>query len=217
MAAHKWSAARVVKVWLDIVLALCAAGLGLLILWLLLMSSHAVRHGGTDAAVVVAIGSHSLVPRMPLELAAAPPGGDSDFLRATLVHGYGELRTVTTDWGLHLVSMLFFVVGGLVVLYAIWILREILKSVLAGEPFAPANSRRLRRIGFIVLALAVVVPGAEYLIGQAFLRRLTVEGLSLSPAFRLSKDVILTGLLFLVLSVIFRHGTELEEERALTV
>ena len=46
---------------------------------------------------------------------------------------------------------------------------------------------------------------------------LSVEGIDLSPALRFSKDWFLGGLLFLVLSTIFRHGTELEEEKALTV
>ena len=46
---------------------------------------------------------------------------------------------------------------------------------------------------------------------------MAVEGLTLSPALRFSKDWFLGGLLFLVLASIFRHGTELEEDRALTV
>jgi hypothetical protein len=172
---------------------------------------------GLDVNVTVAVGPHSVLPRMPLEMAPADPGVASDFHRARLVKGYGELRVLSTDLGLHFASMFFFLVGILTVLYAVWTLRRVLHSVLAGEPFAPVNSLRLRRIGFVVLALTILFPFAEYWIGRTVLERPTVEGLSLSPAFRFSTDGVLIGLLFLVLSTIFRHGAELEEERSLTV
>jgi hypothetical protein len=216
MAARKWTSARVVKVWLDVVLALGGV-IGALLVLYLLFSPLMFRQEGGDVSVVVAIGPHSFLPRMPLELASPPSDGGDGSSRAYLVKGYGELRTATTDLWLHLASMLFFVLGIGVVLYTVWILRQVLVTALAGEPFAPANSRRLRWIGFIVLALAVVAPCVEYLLGQAVLARLAVEGLRLSPAFRFSTDFVLVGLLFLVLAAIFRHGTELEEERALTV
>jgi hypothetical protein len=154
---------------------------------------------------------------MPLEVAPEGPTGASEFHRARLVKGYGELRVLSTDWGLHFASMFFFLVGILTVLYAVWTLRKILQSVLAGEPFAPVNSLRLRRIGFVVLALTVLLPLAEYWIGRTVLYRLPVHDLSLCPAFRFYPDGVLIGLLFLVLSTIFRHGAELEEERSLTV
>ncbi len=105
----------------------------------------------------------------------------------------------------------------LVVIYATWILREVLRSALAGQPFPPANSRRLQRIGYLILASTVVFPIPEYLIGKAILADFHAAGLTLSPALRLSTDWILGGLLFLVLGAIFSHGTELERERALTV
>jgi hypothetical protein len=110
-----------------------------LTLWLLIFPSLLPMPEGAeglDVNVTVAVGPHSVLPRMPLEMAPADPGVASDFHRARLVKGYGELRVLSTDLGLHFASMFFFLVGLLTVLYAVWTLRKVLQSVLAREPFA---------------------------------------------------------------------------------
>jgi len=217
MKAHPWTPARVVKVWLDVVWVLGCVAAGLLALYLLASSLSGPVGRGADATVTVAIGAHSFLPRMPLELAAAPAPDISNVHSAALVRGYGELRATTQSRLQPLVSLLLIELFLLVVLYALWTLRAVVASVLAGRPFAPANSRRLQRIGFVILGVTVLFPIPEYLIGEAILREMSVVGLTLSPAFRFSTDGVLTGLLFLVLAAIFRHGSELERERALTV
>ncbi len=215
MKADEWKPARVVKVWLDVVLVLGCIAAGLIAVYLLATSF--TGSAGRTAEVTVAIGSHSFLPRLPLELEAVGVPDDSGVSSAVLVKGYGQLRTQTHRRVQHFVSMLLIEVFLLVVLYAVWTLRAVLLSVLAGRPFAPANSRRLQRIGFVILAVTLLFPIPEYLIGKAVLQDLTVVGLALSPALHFSTDGVLTGLLFLVLAAIFRHGSELERERALTV
>lgn len=60
-------------------------------------------------------------------------------------------------------------------------LRAILASVAAGEPFDPANARRLRTIGWMLLAiqLADLVGGAA----AAFGHHIGVEGFDWRPSF----------------------------------
>jgi hypothetical protein len=215
MKARRWTWARVVKAYLELCLVLGA------VVWMLLLAYLLLRpwsqEVGAQAEVVVAMGSHSLLPRMPLELATGSPTPESPFLRATLVQGYGELRAMTTDRNLQLLTMLVLILGIPILLYLFWLLREFLRTVLEGSPFAPANSRRLRRIGFILLGLTLLAPGVEYWVGQEILSRLQVETLPLSPALRFPEETFFLGLLFLVFSAVFRYGTELEEERSLTV
>ena len=217
MTARKWTPARVVKIWLDVILALGCLAWVVLALYMLTAPWLVSSGDAVDFGITVAIGPHSFLPRMPLELYQTVPNTDTEIHRAQLVKGYGELRMDTRSWGLHFASMLLYEVALLLVVYAVWVLREVMKSVLAGEPFTSVNSRRLRRIGFIILAATVVFPVPEYLIGKAILADLNVAGLTLSPAFRIPTDWILGGLLFLVLGAIFRHGTDLEQEQALTV
>ena len=213
MTTRKWSPARVAKVWLDVVLALGGVATGLLVVWLLISPWLVGEDLPADTTATVAIGERTVFPRLPLEYS----NDVAEFARADLANGYGELRTATTDWRLHFASVGPTALATLVILYSVWLLREVLRTVLAGEPFAPANSRRLRRIGWIVLALSAVGPLADYLLSQALLERLTVDSLPLSAALRIPRDGFLVGLLFLVLSAIFQHGTELEDERSLTV
>ncbi len=219
MAVRRWSSTRAVKVWLDVVLML--GGLATLVLLVWAMAAPIVMSLEepipADLSVAVAIGPHSALPRMPLQFEEIGDAGGARFHRPRLVWGYGELRTETFSWRLHFVGLGFHLIALLATLWAIWNLRQVVKTALAGEPFAPANSHRLRRIGFIILTVTLVAPLIEYQLGRYLLEQLSIEGLTLSPALRFSKDWLLGGLLFLVLASIFRHGTGLEEERALTV
>jgi len=219
MTLRRWSSVRVVKVWLDVVLLLGGLATTVLLIWA--MAAPLVMGLGepipADLSAVVAIGPHSAAPRLPLEFQETGNAEKPRFHRIRLVWGYGELRAETFDWRLHFIGLGFALAAILVVLWAIWNLRAVVKTALVGEPFAPANSRRLRRIGLVILGLTFVAPLIEYQLGRYLLEQLTIEGLVLSPALRFSKDWLLGGLLFLVLASIFRHGTELEEEKALTV
>lgn len=229
MTAPKRSSTRVVKIWLDVVLLLCALGTTLLLIWA--MAAPIImgleQPVAADVKAVVAIGQHSVVPRLPLEFEEVGPVEEGPiekgtaesprFHRLRLLGGYGELRAETFDWRLHLVGLGVALVGLLAAIWAIWNLRQVVKTTLAGEPFAPANSRRLRRIGFLILAVTLAAPLVEYQMGRYLLEQVAIKGLALSPALRFSTDWFLGGLLFLVLASIFRHGTELEKEKALTV
>jgi len=216
MTSRKWTSARVAKVWLDVVLVLGGVGAVLLVVWIVI-SPWMLKNGlPADTSAPVAIGTHALFPRLQLEY-SVDSGESSEFAWASLANGYAELRTATTDWRLHFASVGSTALATFIVLYAIWTLREVLRTVLAGEPFAPANSQRLRRIGCIVLVLATLAPFGEYWLGQVLLEQLTIHSVPVSPAFRVSKDAFLIGILFLVLAAIFSHGTRLEEERSLTV
>jgi hypothetical protein len=217
MTSRKWIPARIVKVWLTIVFWLCVVGAVVLTTTLVVAPFRADTPDGVEVQTPIAIGSHTFIPRMPLEVAPPKPDAKSNFHHVRLVKAYGELRAGSNDVGLHAATMGSFLVWLLVVMYGVWLLREIVENVLAGKPFARMNSRYFRRIGLITLGLALVGPLAEYQLGRAVLARLSVGGLTLSPALRFSEDACLLGLLFLVLAAIFSYGTELEEDRTLTI
>ncbi len=219
MTVRRWNSTRVVKVWLDVMLILGALATLVLLVWAMaapiVMSLE--QPIPADVSAMVAVGPHSALPRLSLDFEEASEAEKARFHRVRLLWGYGELRAETFDWRLHLVGLGFALAATLVALWAVWNLRQVVKTTLAGEPFAPANSRRLRRISLVILGMTLVAPFIEYQFGRYLLEQLTIEGLSLSPALRFSKDAFLVGLLFLVLASIFRHGTGLEEEKALTV
>lgn len=219
MTARRFSSTRAVKIWLDVVLVL--GGLATLALLVWAMAAPIVmgldQGSPADVSAVVAVGPHSLLPRLPLDFAEAGSADEARFHRARLMWGYGEIRAETFDWRLHLIGIGYALIGLLATLWAVWNLRQVVKTALDGEPFAAANSRRLRNIGVVILVVTLAAPFIEYQFGSYLLAQLDVENLALSPALRLSKEGLLGGLLFLALASIFRHGTELEEEKALTV
>ena len=90
-------------------------------------------------------------------------------------------------------------------LYVLNVLRKIVSTLLAGDPFIPANISRLRTL-WIVIALSEIV-------------RIIIVNLSNSGEMLID---IRSGTIFLVfviaaLSEVFRHGTELRRDAELTI
>ncbi len=209
------AAARIVKRWLDVVFVLGTIVCSLLLVWLLAAPvAMTVSDASADVALKVAIGEGSVWPVMPMA------GGGigavaADSLR--VINATGELRFLTTAWWLHLASAGHMFVGALLGLYVIYLLRRILASVIEQRPFASSNVRRMRLLGFTLLAVSVLRPVAEYLVARLVLSQVAVENVSLSAPVDFSPEAVFGGLLLLVLATIFDHGSRLEHERSLTV
>jgi hypothetical protein len=103
---------------------------------------------------------------------------------------------------------------------ALWVvgqLRAVVRTVRDGRPFVPANARRLRRIAYAVFVAEVakalaVFAGSRYILGH-------FAGANFQFRTRVDFDVmsILLGLVILVIAEVFREGTRLEQEQALTI
>jgi hypothetical protein len=94
-------------------------------------------------------------------------------------------------------------------------LGEIVKSVDEGDPFIPANARRLTQMGWLALAIQV---GASVLVfGQARLESLM--GSTEPPANTTGAMVggVMLVLILFILARVFRKGTEMREDLEGTV
>jgi len=204
----------VTKLLLDVVFYLgCAGAVGIAV-WLA-VSPLVMRDGRAgDATIPVAVGEGVLYPKVEVTVdrAAAP-----DVQRAALVEARGNLRVQTTDWSLQFLPNLGLLLALGISLLIVHLLRLMLRTVRAGEPFAEANARRPRIIGVLLLVVGVVGPLLEYLVSSLLLARVPVTGLAVSASLDPRTDVILGGLLLLVLSAVFVRGAELERERSLTI
>jgi lipoprotein signal peptidase len=218
MKIRKITAARAVKVWLDIVFVLGIAAIALLAGWLVLSPFiMAASDKPADVAVPVAIGTRSIVPVLSLRPAEPESGAAADVTRPRLVKGRGELRLETTSWGLQFVTNLGYLIAVVVGLYVVYLLRRIVATVLAGDPFAASNAFRFRLIGLILIGAGVIGPIVEYLAARIVLSRITIENVALSPPFNLSPDPIVGGLLVLALATVFERGSQLERDQSLTI
>ena len=68
-------------------------------------------------------------------------------------------------------------------------------SWLSAKNFAPENSKRIKKIGFVTIAWTLVSPILQYFGGQIILSEhaLSVPGIQLIPAFDISGMAIFTG------------------------
>lgn len=215
MKNPKLISARIVKVYLDICLVLGAIVLPLLLIWTLIsplvMSEEPVF---ADTTIPITVGESSLFPVFPVASSAMEGVGISNL---NLVKARGELRFDTTSWGLHLAAILPFFIVGLLVMWVILLIRQVVASVLVGNPFTVRNAGRLKLVGFILLIGGTVGPLFEYLHADMVLARISTDTVPLSPPLMFSTEVILAGLIMLALSTVFGHGKELEDDKSLTI
>jgi hypothetical protein len=101
--------------------------------------------------------------------------------------------------------------------FAIGQLRAIFRTLREGSPFVPANSRRLRLIGYAILLFEVARAAVTHLLVRPMLEGLEVDGRPLRPSAWPSWETLCVGLAVLVLAEVFRRGTQLQDEQALTV
>lgn len=91
----------------------------------------------------------------------------------------------------------------------LWFLRAILRSVREGDPFTPANVRRLRWIGYLTVAYVPV--GTMSTILQHEVINSTATG-RLGLSFAVSFTPVVLGMGVLLLAEVFAHGIRLRED-----
>lgn len=213
--ATQFKLARVLKIWFDICLAAGLLGCVVLVAWLFLSP---MIIGGTgqkaDGAIWVGIGEGVIRPVLAVETDLE---SEDEISSLRLVKGTAELRFLTSSWTIHMISNSGLILLLLVAVAIIQLIRLLLSDVLAGTPFTLANGRRLRWIGWLTVSSGLVFPILNFLVARWMLAQLPAQEPPLSATLQFGDDWILAGLFILLLSAIFRHGAELEEERSLTV
>jgi hypothetical protein len=214
MTDRQLTTISVTKLLLDLIFWIGTAGAVLLTLFVA-FSPMVMRDGRVaDAAFPVAIGVGTPRPVLPLTVDAEVSPAVQ---RAVIVDARGELRLRTSNWPLQFLPNVGILAALWVVIAIVYLIRGVLQRVKEGDPFARANVRSLRIIGWTLLAIGVLGPVLEYLIVRSVLTRVALRGVDLTAPFDIQTNAVLTGLLVLVLSGIFRHGADLERDRALTI
>jgi hypothetical protein len=103
------------------------------------------------------------------------------------------------------------------VLWAVSQLRGVLRTLRDGQPFAPANARRLRRIAWLAIVGELVRAAVVFFETQYAAGHFVSEGLHFSARPEVNVFAIVNGLVILVIAEVFRIGAGLDEEQSLTV
>jgi len=96
-------------------------------------------------------------------------------------------------------------------------LRRIFQRVRAGEPFDAENAVRLRWLGFLLLAGAVVGSVAGVATSLAVRSGLASGEVVVPATLGVDLSLVFFGLVLLALAEVFRRGTDLEDEQSLVV
>jgi hypothetical protein len=205
---------RLVKVILDILFWLLVGASVFLLAWIA-FSPLILNLTGISimSSVPVSIGTGP-DPRIPVEVVGAETKG----IQAAYVdEAQGTLRLETTDWYLIFVSNLAKLLTAIGLAYLVYLLRSVVMAIGHQEVFTPENVSRIRRLGFLVLIVALAKAFVEYVAANEILRQLTIESPPLGLPSNFDAGVILASLLILVLAQVWSYGLELERDRALTI
>ncbi|MEX2608433.1 MAG: DUF2975 domain-containing protein [Gemmatimonadota bacterium] len=133
------------------------------------------------------------------------------------VQGSLRLPISILPWGLFVLLWAYITLLGALMLLFLHNLRRLFQRVRDGTPFDTANARRLRRLGVIALALALLNGVIETVTSLAVRPALVSSTFSIPTGLSLDLSMVFFGLVLLALAEIFRRGTELEDEQALVI
>ncbi len=120
-------------------------------------------------------------------------------------------RAAVAAWTIVLIATLA------LVLWVLGQLRGIFYTLRRGTPFVPANTARIRRIGWAFIVgelgrLAFTFGSSRYAMSV-----FAVDGLHLGHRLDFDVFAIFSGLVILVLAEVFREATRIADEQSLTV
>jgi DUF2975 family protein len=98
--------------------------------------------------------------------------------------------------------------------FALWVLaqlRAVFRTLRDGHPFVPANARRIRSIGYAVIAGEIVRSAVAFGTNAYVTRHFVADGVSFDAWPDVNILAILCGLIIVVVAEVFREGTRLEE------
>lgn len=168
-----------------------------------------------DAGIGAARGGDRLLGNRTLDVQVELPPGRVHFPEGIQHTGWLPVKVQIHD---PTATQLLFSVGmdlSQIVLFVgvFWLLRGIARSVRDGDPFGPANVRRLRAIGFWLVAGGVAVEIVDASLRTALYDRLPATfGHIGTRGFGIPGNFLLAGLGAFILAEVFAHGLRLRED-----
>lgn len=209
MASSKSRLARTLRFLCDLWLGCAIAGTvgwAVWIVWLLIVPSQ-VANG--DLIVGISGGF------VGQPLAAYDSGR---LFSARIESTTGVLQFRTNDHRIQMLGDMDNIIFGLVILVLAYLTRQFLVDVIDGRPFTFENARRLKWIGWLLLAFSLGKPVLHGIVARWAIPLMNIQSPELSPpSDGLNYLFVLVSIFVLILSASFRHGVELEQERSLTV
>jgi hypothetical protein len=205
---------RFVKVVLDILFGFLVFACVALLLFILFSPALMNQEGWMGTVrVPVRIGAGE-EPEFEVTFSGPTP---DPIQHASVVEAEGTLAFETLSWPLIAGANAARLLTAIGLAYIFHLLRGIVQAILDGNPFTAENGRRMRRLGYGVLLVGLLVPSIQHTVAAEILHRMpaAVPPLQAGPTF--DAAILLISLLILILAHIWSYGLELERDKALTV
>jgi len=147
----------------------------------------------------------------PIELVTEVSVPDVDL---PIVDGAGlvEVLLPAPSAGLRLLDLLAGVLVAAMVVIGCWLILRLMRTVAAGDPFHPANVRRLRIIGgFLVLGVPIVY-FLESAVSGSMLAQAPLDGVMASVWLDVPWQECVSGMVVALLAEAFKGGSRLRDD-----
>ncbi len=129
----------------------------------------------------------------------------------------GSLRFPARRGAFLIANLTFLIVFFAIGLWAIGQLRVVFRTLRDGHPFVRANAKRIRAIGYAVVVGEIARSAIVFYENYYAMTHFAADGLRFEAQPDLNVLAIVGGLIILVIAEVFKAGTRLDEEQALTV
>ena len=104
-----------------------------------------------------------------------------------------------------------------IIIWVMFLMRQIVRSVGKGQPFIPENGKRLRWIGLSILLIIGFDFLHDILLNLFITPRLTFDSIVFETSNHFDFRFILLALVILVIGEAFRIGAEMKKEQDLMI
>ena len=134
-----------------------------------------------------------------------------------LTNGEGRLHIENFDQNFIYMRIFAAFIDSFLYLLILFYIRKIFTNLTANQYFIAENGVLIRKIGFTIIALAILPAILHYLTDTMVANSIQIEGVILKNEFDLDLQTILLGILIFVISSVFLRGIELKKDQELTI
>ena len=163
-------------------------------------------------------GDLTILANLQLDLAQLE-GVEASGISGQVIDGATELKIPAPNAASYFLFSAGALLKGVLGVYVLLQLRNIIASYCNGEPFTSNNSQRLRRIGWVLVAAYLVAPFWQFFFAQSVIEGISFStpAISLRPAAGASLLGIFIGVGLLILAGVIREAEQLHDEQRLTI
>ncbi|MEN8124381.1 MAG: DUF2975 domain-containing protein [Bacteroidota bacterium] len=134
-----------------------------------------------------------------------------------LTNGEGRLHIDDFNQNFIYLRILAAFIDTFMYLLILYFLRKIFKNLTSNQFFIPENGMLIKKIGFSIIALAIIPEIIHYLTDRMISKTIHIENIIIKNELHIDYQTILLGILVFVISIVFLRGIELQKDQELTI